>query len=722
MARSPAPSSFVTGALSLAILLLPPSLPAAEPSAPSLRYPEAKRDAVVDTVHGVPIPDPYRWLENAGDRLTQAWMSAEDKLAREFVGRVPAHDRLATRLKEVYYVDSIFPPTKCGQRYFYLRQHKDKEKAILYVRDGERGPERILLDPNTLTPDGTTTLGDWMPTWDGKLLAYVLHANNSDAGETHVLDVQTGKPLADTITGTDYTIASWTPRGDAFYYTWIPPRTGQPSDAERFAKAEVRLHRIGQDAANDARVHEPAGDARLFVFATVSRDGHWLFYSVEHGEVRVDVSYRDLRKPDDSWHALTSGLDASYEIEAYRDQFYVRTNEGAPRWRVFRVDPTHPERKSWRELVPERKEVVVHSAMVVGKQLLIVGMKNATNLVEVRTLDGALVRTVPLPGLGTVGRVQGDTDDDDVFFRFVSFTSPPRVLRTSIAKGGAQLWGEAKVPVDLSAWTVEQVFYPSKDGTRVSMFIVRKKDQPKDTPAPLLLSGYGGFSQAILPSWNPALVPWLEAGGVYVITNLRGGSEYGEEWHRQGMREHKQNVFDDFAAAAKWLIDHGYTTTDKLAIWGRSNGGLLVGAAMTQHPELFRAVLCGVPLLDMVRFHKFGGGQTWIPEYGTPDDASDFKFLYAYSPYHHIRPNVTYPALLMLSADADDRVEPLHARKFVAALQQVQGGSVKGGRPVLLRIERNSGHAGADLPAYNKQLVGYWADAYSFLFEELGLK
>jgi prolyl oligopeptidase len=682
-----------------------------------IRYPAAKRDGVVDTLHGTKVADPYRWLEDANDAGVKSWMTAEDQLARDYVAHVPARDRLAARLKQLFYVDNYFPPVRRQGRLFYLQQQRDQEKPILYVRDGDKGAERVLLDPNTMA---TTTLGDWEPTHDGKKLAYVLHVNNSDAGVLHVLDVATGKPLPDAIPGADYTGTSWTPSGDGFYYTWLPSRTGKASDADRFALAEARFHRLGTPVAADKRVHEPAGDPRVFVGANLSEDGHWLTYTIARGEVRTDVFYRDLRKRDDPWHPLTNGLDAIYGVQAYRDQLYVHTNEGASRWRLFRVDPQKPARAQWLELVPERKDVVVERAAIVGKQLLLVGMKNAAHVLEVHGLDGALVRTLPLPALGQVSMLHGDEESDDVYMRFVSFTSPPRVLHTSIAKGGVEPWGrEAKFPADLSGYTTEQLFYPSKDGTQISMFIVQKKGRAKG-PAPLLLYGYGGFSVPLLPAWHPELVPWLEAGGVYVSTNLRGGGEYGEDWHRAGMRDRKQNVFDDFAGAAQWLIAHGYTSPDRLAIWGRSNGGLLVGAATVQHPELFRAVLCGVPLLDMVRFHLFGGGKTWTPEYGTPDDPIDFRSLFAYSPYHHVRAGVKYPALLMLSADADDRVEPLHARKFVAALQHAQGGSA-GARPVLMRIERNSGHAGSDRPAYNKQLVGYWADAYAFLFHELGL-
>jgi prolyl oligopeptidase len=689
----------------------------------TVKYPTAARGPVVDTVHGVQIADPYRWLEDPTSAATQAWMTAEDKLARDFSARVPARAKLLERLNQVFYVDSLQPPTKRGDRYFYRRTLKGQEKPSFYVREG--GKERLLIDDKSLSPDGTTTLGNTMPSWDGKRVAYVVHPNNSDAGIMHVLDVATGKPLSDVLEGADYTAASWTPANDAFYYTWLPSKTGQPSDADRFARAEVRLHKLGTPQAKDVRIHESPGDARVFVSGNVSKDGHWLFYQMDTGSDRSDVWFRDTRKPGADWTLLTPKLDSLYAVDVHRDVFYVTTNEGAPRWRVFRVDPARPARADWREIVPERKDVNLQSASVLGGQLLVTTTHNAVSGMEIRSLDGALTHTVTLPGPGTVDYLSGDEDDDDAFLRFASFVQAPEPMHLSIKSGQVTPWGDAsQAGPDMSAYVVEQVWFPSKDGTKVSMFVVHKKDAPqtKTGSTPTILYGYGGFSIGITPAWHAELVPWLEAGGIYAAANLRGGDEYGEDWHKAGMREHKQNVFDDFAAAADWLIAQKWTRPDKLAIYGRSNGGLLVGAAMTQHPERYRAVLCGVPLLDMVRFHLFGGGKTWTPEYGSPENQNEFKYLYAYSPYHHLRAGVQYPALYMLSADADDRVEPMHARKFVAELQHLQGGSAKDGRPVLLRIERHSGHAGGDRPAYNSQLVGYWADAYAFLFRELQMK
>ncbi len=687
---------------------------------PTLHYPAARRDDVVDTIHGVKIADPYRWLEDASKPDVQQWMRDEDKLTRDVLAQQPSRAKLQSRLKELLYVDALLPPTKHGQRYFYERRRHDREKMILYVRDGAEGTERVLIDPNTLTKDGTTSLGMWGASNDGKLLGYVLHPNNSDNGVLHVMDVASGKDLPDLIEGTDYSGISWTPNGDGFYYMWLPPRTGKPSDSDRFAAAEARFHKLGSDPKRDVRVHEPAGDSRVFVGANLSKDGHWLIYYVAHGESRTDIFFRDQRKPNDTWHPLTSGLDAAYNVAVDRDQFFVHTNEGAPRYRVFRVDPAHPERAHWHEIVAERKDVVIEGAGIMGHQLVLTTLHNASSGVEQRAVgDGKLTRTLQLPGLGSIVAVSGDEDDDDAFFGFTSFTTPLQVLRTSIKNGGVSTWAEVKVPADLSPYIVEQVWFPSKDGTQISMFVIRRKDQPRDGSTPYILNGYGGFNISITAEFHPEIIAWLEAGGGYAVANLRGGGEYGEEWHRAGWRQNKQNVFDDFAAAAQFLSRSRYTRADKLAIYGRSNGGLLVGATMTQHPDLFRAVLCGVPLLDMVRYHLFGGGKTWIPEYGNPDEEKDFAWIYAYSPLQHLRANTKYPALLMLSADADDRVEPLHARKFVAEMQHLQGGAARDQRPVLLRVEKNSGHAGADL---NRQLVEYWADAYSFLIQQLNSK
>jgi prolyl oligopeptidase len=586
-----------------------------------------------------------------------------------------------------------------GTRFFYRRRHADREKTIIYWKEGKDGAEHVLFDPNTWSQDGSVSLGNWRPTWDGKLVAYTVHKNNSDEATMHVMDVASGKVSdVDVIEGAKYAEASWTPKGDGFYYTWLPVDPAI-STAERPGFAEIRFHRVGEDPKKDRTVREKTGDPSTFVAAWLSHDGHFLALSLQHGWTSNDLFIHDLRpgaKPPkdskDGFVPLAVGKAAHYSVEAYKDRLYVSTDEGAPRSRLFAVDPAALERAKWIEIVPERTDATLDGATVIGGRLALSYVKNASSTLEVRELDGKPVREVTLPGIGSIGGPSGRDDEDEAYFSFESFTTPNEVHVTSMKTGVTSLYSKTTVPIDPAPYTVDQVFYPSKDGTKISMFIVRRKDLVKDGNARVLLYGYGGFQLNETPAFTNSLYPWLEHGGVYAVPNLRGGAEYGEDWHKAGMLLQKQNVFDDFIGAAEFLVREGYTKPERLAIAGASNGGLLVGAAVTQRPDLFGAALCGVPLLDMVRYDLFGSGKTWTAEYGSSKDAEQFKALYAYSPYHHVVKGKRYPAVLLLSADSDDRVDPLHARKFAAELQ---ADSVGG--PVLLRIERHSGHGGADL-------------------------
>ena len=512
----------------------------------------------------------------------------------------------------------------------------------------------------------------------------------------------------DVIEGAKYASASWMPDGSGFYYTWLPTDRKIPVD-ERPGYQEVRFHRLGEDPKQDRVVHGRLGDPTAFIAATVSRDGRWLVLSVQHGWTSTDVSFRDLADPTqaDRWTPLVVGTEAHWSVEVFRDRFYVMTDDGAPRGRVFEVDPARPARKAWREVVPERPDATMAGVAVLGGRLALNYLKDASSLLEVRELGGALVREVKLPSLGTVGGPSGLPDDDEAYFTFESYTTPRQIYSMSMKTGRLDLFAKLNVPVDPSAYVVEQVFFPSKDGTKVSMFLVHRKDLKRDGKSRAILYGYGGFQVSETPYFSALLYPWLEAGGVWATVNLRGGGEYGEEWHKGGMLLKKQNTFDDFLAAARWLSTEKVTSRDRLAIYGGSNGGLLVGAAMTQDPKPFSAVLCAVPLLDMVRYHLFGSGRTWISEYGSASDPKQFEALRAYSPYHAVKKGTAYPATLLLSADSDDRVDPMHARKFAAALQAATTGG-----PVLLRIERNAGHGGADMV---KASVETRADEYAFV-------
>ncbi|WP_437305771.1 prolyl oligopeptidase family serine peptidase [Sorangium sp. So ce388] len=694
-----ASSSLLPGATSAASTPADPSRPA---------YPPTRAVPVKYALHGVEITDPYRWLEDGDAPEVKEWMRAQDAFTRAELSRLPEREAIASRLKQLFYIDAVSAPRHRRGRYFVSRRHATKEKSIVYWKEGKGGEERVLLDPNSWSDDGSVSLGGWEVSWDGKNVAYKVQKNNSDEATLHVMDVASGKRSdVDVIEGGKYAYASWTPSGDGFYYVWLPTDPSIPV-ADRPGYAEVRFHRLGQDPRQDRVVRGRTGDPRTFLNASVSKDGRFLVLTVAHGWTSTDVYFRDLRRPgaQTADRPLAVGRDAHYNVEVYKDRFYVHTDEGAPHYRLFEVDPDRPERAAWKEIVPERPDATLDSVSVVGGHLALSYLKDASSRVEVRALDGRLVREVPLPGIGTVGGPSGLPDEDEAYFSFESFTSPQEIYATSIRTGETALYTRTEVPVDPSAFTVEQTFFPSKDGTKISMFIVRRKDMKKDGSSRALLYGYGGFQISQTPSFTASMYPWLERGGVYAVANLRGGGEYGEAWHRDGMLLKKQNVFDDFIGAAEHLVREGYTRPERLVIQGGSNGGLLVGAALTQRPELFRAAVCGVPLLDMVRYHLFGSGKTWISEYGSADDPAQFKALHAYSPYHHVRPGTRYPAVLLLSADSDDRVDPMHARKFAAALQAASAGG-----PVLLRIERNAGHGGADLI---KAAVEKGADQISF--------
>ena len=686
------------------------------PTPPALPYPAAPRGDQVDVLHGVSVQDPYRWLEDPARDDVKTWVADEDALARGFTAKLPGRDAIAARMKELFYVESVGTPRRAGGRLFYPRRDAGKEKAAIYWRAQPKGAapggEHTLLDPNLWSTDGSVSLGVWSVSYDGKTVAYGVKGNNSDETTLYVMDVATGKKSdVDVIEGAKYAWPSWTPAGDGFFYTWVPPAGSVPT-ADRPGYAEVRFHKLGTDPAKDRVVHEKTGDPRTFVGAAVGKDGRWLVATVEHGWASTDVYFQDLHAPSREWLPLVVGQDARYDVSVDGNRFFVRTNEGAPKYRVLRVDPASPARDKWTEIISERPDATLESLSVVGHHLSIAYLKDVVSHVELRDEDGKLVREIALPTLGSASPLSGVEDDDVAYYSFASFTYPTEIFETSVRTGRTSTFYKLKVPVDSSAYAVEQLFATSKDGTRVPFFVIRAKDLQKNGATPTVLYGYGGFQVAQTPTFSSSIFPWLERGGIWVVANLRGGSEYGEEWHRRGMRREKQHVFDDYFAVAEELVKQGFTKPEKLAAAGASNGGLLVGAAIAQRPDLFGVALCGVPLLDMVRYHLFGSGKTWISEYGSADDADDFAALFAYSPYHHVIKGTRYPATLILSADSDDRVDPMHARKFAAELQWASSGG-----PVLLRVEKHSGHGGADLV---RAAVEKLADEYAFALGQMG--
>jgi prolyl oligopeptidase len=693
----------------------PQSVAGKPATAAAIDYPKTRRDAVVDTIHGTPVADPYRWLENVAAPDVQAWMKAQDQVARGFLAQLPGRDALEERLIALTYIDSVSPPSHRGDKYFYSRSHADKEKAVFYFKRGKQGKEEVLIDPNLLSDDGSIAVRGISPSESGRYVAYKLSENNADAATIYVRDLETGTDSSiDVIDGAKYAWPSWTPDDRGFYYVKLPTDAAIPP-SELPGHAELRYHVLGTDPKSDALVYPALGDPTKFLNAGVTEDGRFLFLYKTQGP-NTEVYFMDLRSKKarkKGFQPLATGFGAQYGVDEHDGWFYVTTNEGAPRRRVLKVDPRRPQREHWREIVPQAESAVLEGAYVVGGHLVTSLMVDAHGQLEIRDLEGKLVRTVELPGLGDTSGMLGRADEDEAYFYYTSFAQPPMIYETSISTGKTKLWATIDFPVDTSKIEEKQVWYTSKDGTKISMFIVHEKGLPLDGSHPTLLTGYGGFNVSMTPGFSPSTALWVERGGVWAMPNLRGGGEYGEAWHEAGMRGNKQNVFDDFIAAAEYLVAQGYTQPARLGISGGSNGGLLVGAVMTQRPDLFGAVVCAVPLLDMVRYHEFGSGKTWIPEYGDPAIAEHFEWLYAYSPYHRVNDGTKYPAMLMLAADSDDRVDPMHARKFTAAIQAAS----RSGEPAIMRIEAKAGHGGAGT---RKSGVAQQVDTYAFLSSELG--
>ena len=689
------------------------SATSAPPAAPSSPYVATRTVDATDTMFGAVVPDPYRWLEDAKNQDVQAWMKAEDDLTRAHLAKLPGREAIAKRLQELFYVDSKSVPERKGGRLFYSKRGAKQEKSVVVCQCGGAA-ERAIIDANAWPEEQHAALHGWYASWDGKKIAYEVSLNNADEATMHVVDVDSGKVSAvDVLPGAQFGGASWTRTSDGFYYR-RSPTDPKLTASEQSAQAELCFHKLGDDPKHDKVVHEKTGDPQLVLGGELSHDGHWLFAAIDHGSRSNDIYFRDMRPgaaPD--WKPLVTGKDALFNVEAFGDRFYVTTNDGAPHWRVFEVNPKKPDPASWKEIVLERKDAILQGSSIVGGRLSLAYLKDVVTHIEMHSPDGALIGEVPLPAIGTASVLQGDPDSDEAYYTFTSYTYPTEIYKTSVKKGNPSLWFRRPAQVDSSKFVVEQRFFSSKDGTKIPMFVVRSKEWTKASgPVPLMLTGYGGFDQTLAPYFDPSIFPWLEAGGIYAVANLRGGGEYGEMWHKAGMLGSKQNVFDDFIGAAEDLIGAGYTSKEKLVAYGASNGGLLMGAVTTQRPDLFRVVICDVPLLDMIRYPKFGAAQFWVSEYGAPEKEEDFRALFAYSPYHHVTKGTAYPSFLMMSADSDDRVDPMHARKFAAALQAATTGG-----PVLLRIERNAGHGGNDS---RHAWVEATADEYAFALAETG--
>jgi prolyl oligopeptidase len=677
-----------------------------------LAYPPARKAAVVDDYNGVKVADPYRWLENADDPETAAWVEKQNTLTRSLLDR-PERETIKKRLTELVDYPRLSVPTKRGQRYFYTRNSGLQNQSVLFVRDGN-APERVLLDPNTLSPDGTVALHSTSSTRDGSLLAYALTRSGSDREEIYVKDVATGRDLPDKLLWAKFTTVIWSPDKTGFYYQRFPVPGSVPAGDENYF-GKIYFHRLGENQDKDTLILERPTERDVAFGADITRDGRYLVITAYKGssnKTEVYVLDRISASGQPRMLGFTKGFgDAWGFIGEDGGRLFFQTDKDAPLNRVVAVPAGRPDAAP-AEVVPQGTDKLASSALV-GHRLVLARLKNASDRLLLHALDGRLEKEIALPALGSIDAWSGEPDDDELFFGFSSFTFPSTPYRYSFKDGTLAEFEKVKSTVNSADYEVEQVWAPSKDGTRVSMFLVRKRGLPRDGQRPTLLTGYGGFNVNMTPSYSSSRFVWMERGGVWAVANLRGGGEYGEAWHQAGMLEKKQNVFDDFIACAEWLVKSGYTRTDRLAIQGGSNGGLLVGAAIIQRPELFGAAICQVPVADMLRYHLFTVGRFWIPEYGSSEDPAQFAFLYKYSPYHNVKDGVAYPATLITTADTDDRVAPGLAKKFAARLQEAQAGD----EPILIRVETKAGH-GAGKPI-SKQ-IDEQADIFTFLFRELG--
>lgn len=683
--------------------------------AKAFAYPTPRRDEQRDNYHGTEVLDAYRWLEDPDSEETRAWVQAENKVTFDYLGSIPEREAIQKRLTQLWDYEKFGTPFKQGGRYFFYRNDGLQNQSVLYWTPSLSAEPRLLLDPNTLSEDGTVALAGTTVSEDGKHLAYGLQAAGSDWAEWHVRNIDTGKDLDDKLEWIKFSRPQWDKKSTGFYYGRYPKPAEGASLTDANFDQKVYFHKLGAPQSEDTLVFETPENPKWSSGASVSEDGRYLLVEVSKGTGPVNqVHFQALGAKNSVVTPLIGEFDAMYNFLGNQGPiFWFHTDKDAPRGRIIAIDTRKPDPKHWKEIVPEG-EATLEAANLVGGKLVTTYLRDAYSEIIIRDLKGKQIKKVDLPGIGSASGFGGKTRDMETFYSFTNFTTPQTIYRYDFKSGKSTVFKQPKVDFDPELYEIKQIFYASKDGTKVPMFITHKKGIELDGQNPTMLYGYGGFNISITPSFSVDRLAWLEMGGVLAIPNLRGGGEYGEEWHLAGTKLNKQNVFDDFIAAAEWLIASKYTSPAKLAISGRSNGGLLVGAAMTQRPELFGAALPGVGVLDMLRFHKFTIGWAWIDDYGSSDDAAEFKALYAYSPYHNLEA-VKYPSTLITTADHDDRVVPAHSFKFAAELQRLHTGD----NPVMIRIETKAGH-GAGKPTSKK--IEDIADNHAFLVKTLGME
>lgn len=680
------------------------------------RYPVIPTDPIRDDYHGTMVPDPYRWLETPDSPATQAFIHAQNELSEAYLRECPLRESIRTRMTELWDYERYPYAQKCGDRYFFTYNPGLLNQPMLYRQTGLDGEPIVVLDPNTLSEDGTVALTSWNVTDDGKRLAYLLSRSGSDRQELHLMDIDTGHRYPEVIDHLRFSSVAWLPDGSGFYYNRYPdPSTVAPEDQQ--AHNRLYFHQVGTAAENDRLVYERPDAKDLNFPPTLSDDGRYLLLDVWHGAInrnRVYYAELDGTQPE-HFVRLIDQADAQYTfIDSNNTYLYFVTDHDAPRGRIIAIDTVNPAPDNWIEVIAESDEVI-SLARIVNQHLVVVTLKDVTHRVRVYHLNGSFDHEIALPTLGSVFQISGSARQNEMMIQFSSFLNPVAAWRYDFADQQLRPFKPAQLNIDPTQYETTQVFYPSKDGTRIPMFLIHKRGLALDGNAPTLLYGYGGFSGSLTPAFEVSILTWLELGGVYAIANLRGGAEYGEAWHQAGMLERKQTVFDDFIAAAEWLIAQGYTQTARLAIRGESNGGLLTAACMLQRPDLFGAVICVVPVIDMLRYHQFSAGKYWIPEYGNAEENPEhFRFLYAYSPLHNVREGVTYPPILIQTAESDDRVVPMHALKFTATLQALAPSA----HPILLTVETKAGHGFGKPTA---KLIAEYSNSFAFLARVFGL-
>ncbi len=679
-----------------------------------LDYPSTRTVNQVDNYHGVKVSDPYRWLEDDNSEETKAWVKAQNKVTFAYLDTIPEREKIKNRLTELWNYEKYSAPFEQGGKYFYYKNDGLQNQYVLYVADSINDKGRVLIDPNKFSKNGTVALAGIAISDDAKTLAYAIAVAGSDWREYRFMDIETGKQLPDVLKDIKFSGVSWSKDGKGVFYSRFPTTDDKSKLTKINYNQKLYYHKLGTPQSEDKVIYARPDDKEMGVGGGVTEDGKWLIIYVTKGTSPKNmIYYKDLTRKNSKVMPLVSEFVADYTFVGNDDStFYFRTDNDAPLAKIVSVDVNTKDR-NWKDVIPEAKETL-RGVDFVNNQFVLSYLKDAYTQVKIYDINGKFVRNVELPGIGSASGFNGERFDKEVFYTFSSYNRPPTIYRYNLVTGKSEKFREAEVKFNPDDYVVKQVFYPSKDGTKVPMFIVHKKGIKMDGGNPTLLYGYGGFNVSLTPGFSVSRLAWMEMGGIYAVANLRGGGEYGKKWHMAGTKLQKQNVFDDFISAAEFLIKEKYTQPSKLAIQGGSNGGLLVGAVLNQRPELFGAALPAVGVMDMLRFHKFTIGRAWTSDYGSSENADEFKALYAYSPLHNIKKGTKYPAVMVTTADHDDRVVPAHSFKYAATLQKAQAGNA----PVIIRIETDAGH-GAGKPTSKR--IQEQSDIYGFLMKNLGM-